>query len=456
MTPQANFMILAPIVPSREAELRRLLASMNDAPGRVNPNNAADPVRAVRHAAFRAFADPRRQDHRGRAHLRIAGPHLIRSISPSSATSTAKRSLPQRTGEARVRRLARDLFMLPWIHVRHRSRGLDEALRSPAIAVYVNTRGRTVRQIREEAALQEAIESYLASQASSFEGLSPREIHAQLKRFVEAEKSAGRLTLSDEEATPLGWWIGKTLHLIGMPLLVLLAFAAADSDRSVLSVSAAPPGEDRSRSAYIVDRRRPLRDLGASRKITMSRISTARWAALKPGLVRRVTHRRVLLVTTTQRGTLSGPAVWGASARSTLRAGCLSTAPSGWGFSATTTAASRATWTISSTRLGFGLNAFSSNGIGYPRTNWLVLDGMRRRTQLQGVPATPHRADASLVQGLSRFDGDRFGKEHAHPSRIGILVDQRTRGPRMAGPAMTYAWSITRTCRVWCALVTVA
>src|SRR5262245_10032499 len=58
---------------------------------------------------------------------------------------------------------------------------------------------------------------------------------------------------------------------------------------------------------------------------------------------------------------------------------------------------------------------------------------------LQGVPAPSHRADAGFLQGLSRFDCRRFGKEHAHPSRIGILVDQRRRGPGMAGPAMTYS-----------------
>jgi hypothetical protein len=43
MTPQGNFMILAPIVLSREAELRGLLGSMNDAPGCVNPNNPLVP-----------------------------------------------------------------------------------------------------------------------------------------------------------------------------------------------------------------------------------------------------------------------------------------------------------------------------------------------------------------------------------------------------------------------------
>ena len=39
MTQQSPFMVLAPVVPARETELRRLLDSMNNAPGRVDPNN---------------------------------------------------------------------------------------------------------------------------------------------------------------------------------------------------------------------------------------------------------------------------------------------------------------------------------------------------------------------------------------------------------------------------------
>src|SRR4029453_6247322 len=35
MTPQSSFMVLAPVDPLREAELRRRLDSMNDAPGRL-------------------------------------------------------------------------------------------------------------------------------------------------------------------------------------------------------------------------------------------------------------------------------------------------------------------------------------------------------------------------------------------------------------------------------------
>src|SRR4030095_1064087 len=43
MTPQSSFMVVAPIAAQREAELRRLLASMNEGPGRVNPKNALIP-----------------------------------------------------------------------------------------------------------------------------------------------------------------------------------------------------------------------------------------------------------------------------------------------------------------------------------------------------------------------------------------------------------------------------
>src|SRR5690349_16819850 len=43
MIPQSNFMVLAPIAPRREAELRLLVASMNYGPGRVNATNAVLP-----------------------------------------------------------------------------------------------------------------------------------------------------------------------------------------------------------------------------------------------------------------------------------------------------------------------------------------------------------------------------------------------------------------------------
>ena len=261
MTPQGNFMILAPIVSSREAELRGLLDSMNEAPGSVNPNNPLVPFAQFDTLHFARFVI---LDDKTVGDLRIYGlpvrthPLYLAFLGDIDGEEEAFLNELVRRASDGLRAIfscchgfASNTDLMAWMKL----------LRSPASAVYVNTRGRTVRRIREEAALEDAIESHLASQASSFEGLPAREIHAQLKRFVEAEKSAGRLTLSDEEATPPGWLDQKNVAPDLHALVGVTGFAVADSDRSILSLSASPPGEDRS-GALHRRRRRPLRDLG--------------------------------------------------------------------------------------------------------------------------------------------------------------------------------------------------
>src|SRR5262245_30381702 len=201
MTPQGTLMILAPIVPAREPELRGLLDSMNEAPGCVNPSNPLVPFAqfdTLHFARFVILDDKTVED------LRIYGfpvrhhPLYLAFLGDIDGEEEAFLNELVKRAPDGLRAIfscchgfAPDTDLTAWMKL----------LRCPASAAYVNTRGRTVRRIREEAALQGAIESHLASQPSSFEGLPPRTIHAQLRRFVEAEKSAGRLTLSDEEAT---------------------------------------------------------------------------------------------------------------------------------------------------------------------------------------------------------------------------------------------------------------
>src|SRR4029450_1935112 len=55
MTPQSNFMVLAPIIPERETELRQLLDSMNHGPGRGDPNNALLPLAEFETLHFARF-----------------------------------------------------------------------------------------------------------------------------------------------------------------------------------------------------------------------------------------------------------------------------------------------------------------------------------------------------------------------------------------------------------------
>ena len=127
MTPQGNFTILAPIVLSREAELRGLLASMNEAPGLVNPNNPLVPFAQFDTLHFARFVI---LDDKTVADLRVYDlpirtfPLYLAFLGDIDGEEEAfLNELVRRASE----RLARDLFMLPRIRVRHRSYGLDKA-----------------------------------------------------------------------------------------------------------------------------------------------------------------------------------------------------------------------------------------------------------------------------------------------------------------------------------------
>ena len=230
-----------------------------------------------------------------------------------------------------------------------------------------------MRQIREEVALYEALENYIGQNSATFQHLPPRELHERLRNFVNAEKSASRLILSPESPTPLGWQIRNLLHLFGMPLLVLITLP--------LLILLAP--------FYIIALRHlektdpevcPRADQKHSEDL--SRIEdhdvTNQFSALgslKPGLVRLLTTSGVLK--TVNYG-----------ARHITRPGRLGRIRSihfaRWVFVAGTERmifCSNYDGSVESymddfiNKTGFGLNASFSNGVGYPRTNWLVRDG---------------------------------------------------------------------------------
>ena len=71
MTPQSSFMVLAPVIDGKRAELRALLASMNQRAGRGRPRERAGAVRPLRAPARRALRRARGADrgrHRGLRH----------------------------------------------------------------------------------------------------------------------------------------------------------------------------------------------------------------------------------------------------------------------------------------------------------------------------------------------------------------------------------------------------
>src|SRR5262245_55222907 len=222
MTPQSNFMVLAPIIPERETELRQLLDSMNHGPGQVDPNNGLLPFaefETLHFARFVILDDKTTEDVRAYGLAPRIYPLYLAFLGDVDGDANAfLGKLIKRAGKGLgkifscCQGFGPDTDLLFWMKQHE----------APPIAAYVNWRGRTVRQIREEARLYDALESYIETNTASFDGLTPREIHQKLQSFVNAEQSTGRLTLSKDDPTPIAWQIKNLAHMIGFPLLGLV------------------------------------------------------------------------------------------------------------------------------------------------------------------------------------------------------------------------------------------
>ncbi|HEX5490453.1 MAG TPA: hypothetical protein VFX07_04280 [Candidatus Udaeobacter sp.] len=408
MTPQSNFMVLAPIIPEREAELRELLDSMNRGPGQVDPNNSLLPFaefETLHFARFVILDDKTTEDVRVYGLAPRSYPLYLAFLGDFDGDVNGfLGKLIKRAGKGLGKIFSccqgflPDTDLLDWMKQHE----------APAIAVYVNWRGRTVRQIREEAALYDALLSHIQKQAASLEGLEPQELHAKLRAFVNAEQSAGRLKLSKEGPTPIGWQIRNLAHMIGFPLAGLLL--------SPLLLVIAP--------FYIIALRRlekgdpvvcPVADQKHSENLSSFEDydvtnQFSAMGSLKPGLVRLLTT--TLVLKTVNYG-----------ARHITRPGRLGRIRSihfaRWVFVAGRERmifCSNYDGSVESymddfiNKTGFGLNASFSNGIGYPRTNWLVRDGCldeRNYKEYLRRHTLPSQVWYKAYPGLSAVDLER-------------------------------------------------
>jgi len=366
-------MVVAPIDPARETELRRLLASMNDSPGRVNADNALIPfgeLDTLHFARFVILDDKTLED------VRVYGlpvrtyPLYLAFLGDFDGDRNEfLGKLVKRAGKgscsifACCKGFAEDTDLLAWMKERE----------TPSIAGYVNWRGRTVRRIREEAALQKALEDYLRSNASAIAGLAPREILSRLKQFVAAEKSAGRLTLSDEPPTPIGWSIRNALHLILVPLLFLLALP--------LLIIAAPIFLILLRRLEKTDAELCARgDQAHSDALALAedREVTNQFNAMasrKPGTVRLLTLMGVLATVEYAARHLVRPGRLGRIRSIHFARWVLLDGMERGVFFSNYDGTVESYMDDFINKAGFGLNAIFCNAIGYPRTNWLVRDG---------------------------------------------------------------------------------
>lgn len=411
MTPQTSFMILAPILPARAAELRQLLASMTSgdaAPGHADPDNALIPFAqfdTLHIARLLILDDPTLEDVRLHGLAVRAYPRYLAFLGDIDGDEDAFLSELARRAPVGLRTLfsccegfTPDVDLLGWMR-RHRS---------PASANYVNCRGRTLRQVREEAALYAALENHLARHASAFEPLPPREIHARLKQFIAAETAAGRLTLSAEPPTPVGWWIKNMLHLIGVPLLLLLL--------SPLLIAVAPfyllqlrRLEKTDPEPYaVVDQGYSEALAGAEGYDVTNQFSAM--GSLKPGLVRLLTTVGVLATVDYAARHLARPGRLGRIRTIHFARWVFIGGTERLAFFSNYDGSAESYMDDFVNKTGFGLNASFSNGIGYPRTRWLVLDGCadeRRFKEFQRRHTLPTQVWYKAYTGLTAVDLER-------------------------------------------------
>jgi hypothetical protein len=220
MTPQSNFMVAAPIAPDREEALRSVLATMSSRPGVVDPHNTLLPFAQFERlhvARFVILHDETLGD------LALYGESfpdapvwLVFLGDCDGPADTMLQEFVTDAGAGLVRIFA---------HCKDFDRGSDLAAwmrrhtATPA-AQYVNWVGRTVQQIREEATLHAALRERLAQDGATFMEQPPAAVHRLLAAAVRQDGPS----LTPPAATPMLWRASKIGNLIGVPLALLALF----------------------------------------------------------------------------------------------------------------------------------------------------------------------------------------------------------------------------------------
>ena len=419
MTPQASFMVVAPLHPPRIGELRSLLSSMNQAPGWADPNNGIVPFGRLEdlHFARLVILEDQTLDDVTTAYglPRREYPTYLAFLGDFDGdASRFLKQLVEQSGDG-LRRIfsfcedfRADSDLLRW---------MKDHEHRPA-TMYVNWAGRTMRQIREEDVLRTAIQVYLQENAAELEGQSPKAMHVAIEAFVRLEVIAGRLKLTPPEPTRFSRRLRNIFHLIGVPLVLLFLtplillylpffiFQLRRREKRDLEIA---PRVDAAHARRLAE----LEDHDVTNQFSAM-------GSLKPGPFRRWTL--VFYLWLVQYST-----------RHIYNRGQLARVPSihfaRWVFldnKRRLIFCSNYDGSLESymddfiNKVSFGLNLVFSNGIGYPHTNWLVFNGAKdeqrfknfiRRHELatevwynghSGLTNFDLRRNALIRQGLER------------------------------------------------------
>lgn len=214
MTPQHDFMIAAPLRAGARPSIDELLASMASKPGLADPDNPVLPFSRfpnIHFARLLVLDDRTLADRTHFPNLYFPCPVRLALLVVCDGSAEAQiDALADLAGDG-LRRLfshcedfddGTDLRR--WLH--------SNLVRSATF--YMNWRGRTVLQSREEAVLHDVLREELAGLPPA----SPGETKSALREAV----ARRGVTLTPEPPTPIGQGLANLVDLIAVPVVILL------------------------------------------------------------------------------------------------------------------------------------------------------------------------------------------------------------------------------------------
>lgn len=388
-------MIIAPLRRSAIDDVRAVLAGMTLAPGFADPANALVPFgrfERIHVARILVMDDPTLADREVYG-LPVfdPAPSLVLLAFCDGDAAALLDDLVREAGPG-LRTLFAHCEDFDAADLRN---WLDRHSVRPDIS-YVNWVGRTVRQVHEEAALHAALREALAKLGPA----EPAVLHKALRDAV-----AGRVPLSPEAPTPLGWRLRRCLHFLALPVLGLLLapFLLLASPFLIWALRRREKSDP-----IIVTRPSPDR-LAMLARFEDHDVTNPFSAigSLKPGLFRRWLTVTILWVVnwTTHhiftRGRLA-------------RVGTIHFAR--WILIDGKTRlffASNYDGTLESymddfiNKVAYGLSLVFSNGIGFPRTSWLMAGGAKREQDFKAFlrhHQIPTQVWYKAYPGLTTYD----------------------------------------------------
>jgi hypothetical protein len=363
MTHQLALTVIVDLIPGREEEARGILREMN-----ANPIGDLLPFAKVPSVHFaRLFILDETKDLRGE---RL----------PAQLILMSDIDAPER---------------LYWDDLRAVGEGLDGVLRccdgypqnassesrisylqahrvTPA-AMYVNTVGRTANQIHQEAGLRDAIQGYLDTHRGDHADLVPQEMRRRIRDFVDGEESL-RWARS-RPSSDLMWRLKEAVHLVAVPLLLLLLLPVLVI---VVPVAAVLLRLKELRDG--VSDERPTdehsRRLGAIEDHVVQNQFTA-VGFLKPGPLRRFTLQFILwLANYATRHVFNRGRLTGVKTIHFARWVFLNDKRR-MVFTSNYDGSLEGYMDDFIDKVAWGLNGVFTNGVGYPKTRWLVFEGAR-------------------------------------------------------------------------------